>query len=251
MTDESPKALAGVVVAWLTYLGQERRLAAKTLEAYGRDVRQFVEFLHARIGRTPSAADFAAMKPADLRAFLAARRAADIDPRSLQRALSALRGLAKFMERIGAGRASAFSAIRAPKAGRRLPRPLRSDDARVAAEGRRAAVRRRARRAAQPAHRATGDGADARRARPARQRDAARLAPFLRHASLGARRRSAHDPGTPRPCLAIDDAGLHGRRQRPADRRLQGGSPARVAAQWRRGDRHRPERAPGTARVLG
>ncbi len=134
MTGESPRGLTEIVVAWLNYLGQERRLAAKTLEAYGRDARQFAEFLHARLGHAPSAADFAAMKPADLRAFLAARRAEEIDPRSLQRALSALRGLAKYMERIGAGRASAFSAIRSPKAGRRLPRPLRMDDARAVAD---------------------------------------------------------------------------------------------------------------------
>ena len=74
------------------------------------------------------------MKPADLRAFLAARRAEGIDPRSLQRALSALRGFAKYLERIGAGRASAFSALRSPKTGRRLPRPLRPDDARAVAD---------------------------------------------------------------------------------------------------------------------
>ncbi|MDE3176885.1 MAG: tyrosine recombinase XerC [Pseudomonadota bacterium] len=134
MTGESPQDLTGIVVLWLRYLALERRLAAKTLEAYGRDVRQFVAFLHARLARAPLAVDFAAMKPADLRAFLAARRAEGIDPRSLQRALSALRGLAKYMERIGAGRASAFSAIRSPKAGRRLPRPLRADDARAVAD---------------------------------------------------------------------------------------------------------------------
>ena len=74
------------------------------------------------------------MKPADLRAFLAARRADEIDPRSLQRALSALRGLAKFLEREGVGRASAFSALRSPKAGRRLPRPLSPEDARAMTE---------------------------------------------------------------------------------------------------------------------
>jgi integrase/recombinase XerC len=79
-------------------------------------------------------ADYAAMKPADLRAFLAMRRAEGIDARSLQRALSALRGLAKYLERTGAGRASAFSALRSPKAGRRLPRPLAPEDARAMAD---------------------------------------------------------------------------------------------------------------------
>jgi integrase/recombinase XerC len=126
--------LAAEIVAWLAHLGQERRLAAKTLEAYGRDVRQFHDFLSKRLGRAPSAGDFAALKPADLRAFLALRRADGIDARSLQRALSALRGLAKYLERVGAGRASAFSALRSPKAGRRLPRPLAAADARAMAD---------------------------------------------------------------------------------------------------------------------
>ncbi len=126
--------LEALVISWLAFLAQERRLALNTLEAYGRDVRQFLDFLRQRLGHAPEAADFAAMKPGDLRAFLAARRAEGIDARSLQRALSALRGLAKYLERAGAGRASAFSALRSPKAGRRLPRPLRPDDARAMAD---------------------------------------------------------------------------------------------------------------------
>jgi integrase/recombinase XerC len=127
-------SLAALLVGWLAHLSQERRLALKTLEAYGRDARQFADFLSARLGRAATGADYAAMKPADLRAFLAMRRAEGIDARSLQRALSALRGLAKYLERTGAGRASAFSALRSPKAGRRLPRPLAPEDARAMAD---------------------------------------------------------------------------------------------------------------------
>ncbi len=132
--DPAAASLQSHVIAWLAYLSHERRLAANTVEAYGRDLRQFLAFLHERQGAAPDAAGFAAMRPADLRAFLAARRADDIDARSLQRALSALRGFAKFLERAGAGRASAFSALRSPKAGRRLPRPLPIEDARAVAD---------------------------------------------------------------------------------------------------------------------
>src|SRR6516165_7296161 len=46
------------------------------------------------------------------------------------------------------------------------------------------------------------------------KRSAACAAPFLRHASAGARRRSARDPGAARPRLVIDDAALHRRRYR-------------------------------------
>jgi integrase/recombinase XerC len=126
----TPELIAHVV-AWLASLRDERRLAAKTLEAYGRDARQFLAFLNERFGAPPDVADFTGLLPADLRGFLAHRRAEEIDPRSLQRALSALRSLARYLERVGAGRASAFSALRSPRAGRRLPRPLAVADAKA------------------------------------------------------------------------------------------------------------------------
>ena len=86
-----------------------------------------------RFGAPADVADFTGLLPATCAGFLAHRRAEEIDPRSLQRALSALRSLARYLERIGAGRASAFSALRSPRAGRRseaaprspTPRPFR------------------------------------------------------------------------------------------------------------------------------
>ena len=62
-----------------------------------------------------------------------------------------------------------------------------------------------------------------------RDGDAARAAAFLRHAPLGARRRSARDPGTARPRLAGDDADLHRSRRRAPDRGLSQRPSARVA----------------------
>ncbi|MFZ2103780.1 MAG: site-specific integrase, partial [Roseiarcus sp.] len=72
--------LAARVVAWLASLRDERRLATKTLEAYGRDARQFLAFLNERFGAPPDVADFTGLLPADLRGFLAQRRAEEIDP---------------------------------------------------------------------------------------------------------------------------------------------------------------------------
>src|SRR5208337_4958883 len=83
--------LAAAVVDWLRRLATERKLSALTIEAYGRDARQFLGFLSERFGAAASVADFTDCAPADLRAFLARRRAEGIDGRSLQRALSALR----------------------------------------------------------------------------------------------------------------------------------------------------------------
>ncbi|HLJ70541.1 MAG TPA: tyrosine recombinase XerC [Roseiarcus sp.] len=125
--------LAEKIAAWLRGLAGERDLSPKTVEAYGRDLRQFLAFLAERNGAPPGVADFAGIAPADLRAFLARRRAADVQSRSLMRALAGLRSFARFLERQGEARASAFFALRAPRVARPLPKPLSPADARAAA----------------------------------------------------------------------------------------------------------------------
>src|SRR5208282_470863 len=125
--------LAAAVASWLRRLAGERRMSPHTIEAYGRDARQFLAFLAERYGAPPSVSDFADCAPADLRAFLARRRAEGVEGRSLQRALSSLRSLARHIAREGGGATSALGAIRAPKAARRLPRPLTPPDAKAVA----------------------------------------------------------------------------------------------------------------------
>jgi len=123
--------LAAASTAWLAHLAHERRLSARTIEAYGRDARQFLAFLEERFGMAPGIADFTDCAPGDLRAFLARRRAEGVEGRSLQRALSALRSLARHIAREGGEPAAALGAVRAPKAARRLPRPLSPPDAKA------------------------------------------------------------------------------------------------------------------------
>ena len=109
---------------WLNALAKERRLSPKTVEAYGRDLRQFLSFLTHHLGEPPDVAAILALKPLDIRAFLAARRGAQVGSRSLMRQLAALRSFARHLEREGLGTASAFAAIRSPKLDKSLPRPL-------------------------------------------------------------------------------------------------------------------------------
>ena len=55
---------------------------------------------------------------------MAMRRADDIAGRSLMRTLAGLRSFGRFLEREGKGKVGALSAIRAPKVGKTLPKPL-------------------------------------------------------------------------------------------------------------------------------
>jgi integrase/recombinase XerC len=119
----SPK-LAAEIESWLGHLGAERRYSPKTLEAYRRDVEQFLEFLTEHLGGRPSLKELTALTPADVRAFLAKRRADGIGSRSLMRTLAGLRGFARYLERNHKGRVAALAAVRAPKIGKTLPRPL-------------------------------------------------------------------------------------------------------------------------------
>ncbi len=120
---------------WLGYLGAERRMSPKTLEAYERDVVQFLTFLAEHLGGTPGLKHLAKLTPADVRAFMAARRADGAGNRTLMRGLAGTRSFARFLEHNGKGKVGALSAIRAPKLARSLPKPLAVKDARRMAEG--------------------------------------------------------------------------------------------------------------------
>jgi len=112
------------IARWLGYLGAERRMSPKTLDAYARDVGQFLEFLGRHLGEPPSLEALAGLAPADVRAFMAARRADGLGSRSLMRVLAGARSFARFLERNGKGKVGALSAVRAPKVARTLPKPL-------------------------------------------------------------------------------------------------------------------------------
>ncbi|MGH6682753.1 MAG: tyrosine recombinase XerC [Pseudolabrys sp.] len=116
--------VAAEIARWLGYLGNERRMSDKTLEAYRRDVSQFLNFITGHLGGPPSLKQLAKLSPADVRAFMAARRSNGLSSRSLMRVLAGTRSFARFLERNGKGKVGALSAIRAPKAARTLPKPL-------------------------------------------------------------------------------------------------------------------------------
>jgi integrase/recombinase XerC len=126
-TGELPYAAAEVaraVFRWLVNLSAERRMSKKTVEAYDRDVRQFLGFLAQHLGRRVTFSALRDLAPADIRAFLAARRRNGISGRSLMRSLAGVRSFARFLERHGNGKVAALAAVRAPKLEKTLPKPL-------------------------------------------------------------------------------------------------------------------------------
>jgi len=122
------------ITRWLGYLAAERRMSAKTLEAYRRDVGQFLGFLAEHLGGAPTLKQLAKLAPADIRAFMAARRSNGVGNRSLMRVLAGTRSFARFLERSGKGKVAAFNAVRAPKLPKTLPKPLAVSAARQIAD---------------------------------------------------------------------------------------------------------------------
>jgi len=115
---------------WLRYLTSELRAAPKTVEAYGRDLRQFFQFLQGHLSGAPRLVDLETLTTGDFRSFLAHRRNAGTESRSLSRQLSALRSFYLFLERTGTLKNSALSALRSPKIAHSVPKPLSPEAAR-------------------------------------------------------------------------------------------------------------------------
>jgi integrase/recombinase XerC len=124
--------IQGHVAGWQRDLGSVRRLAPATLEAYSRDLAQFLSFLARHTGGPVSIATLKEMRAADIRAFLAARRAEDLQSRSLARSLSALKSFFRFLERDGVLSTEALNVIRTPKAKKSLPKALTVLEAKAA-----------------------------------------------------------------------------------------------------------------------
>lgn len=110
--------------AWLSSIEGERRLADNTVEAYERDTRQFLTFLTSYVGHPAALKDIKALRPAELRAFLATRRKEGAGARSLGRHLAGLRSFLRFLEKKGLVNAAGATAMRAPKQPKSLPKPL-------------------------------------------------------------------------------------------------------------------------------
>jgi integrase/recombinase XerC len=122
--------LAGAAQEWLARLGGQRRVSPHTIEAYARDLRQFIGFLATHRGGRPSLAMLESLTPGDFRSFFARRRADGAESRSLARQMSGLRSFIRHCERSGLANVPAVASVHTAKLPRLLPKPLSAAAAR-------------------------------------------------------------------------------------------------------------------------
>lgn len=101
---------------YLAHLVVERNLSRNTVAAYRRDLEGYRAFLLGRGITSPSA-----VTRRDVEEFVASRRDAGSADASVNRALSAVKGLHRFLVREGLVDTHPTSTIRLPKAEQRLP----------------------------------------------------------------------------------------------------------------------------------
>ncbi len=116
--------LRAAVGAWLDHLERERGFSSHTVAAYGRDAERFTAHLQVQRGYPPTLGDLAALKPSDVRGFMAARKREGLSARSISRTVSALRSAFRHWEQKGLLENRAARAVALPKTKARLPRPL-------------------------------------------------------------------------------------------------------------------------------
>lgn len=109
-------------VSFLDYLRFEKRLSPRTLEAYQQDLKDYLEFCAKH--HLPPWLDVTQQQ---IRQFVAARHREGISGKSLQRQLSCLRGMFRYLLREGQIRNNPAEGVRAPKVQRRLPTTLDVD----------------------------------------------------------------------------------------------------------------------------
>ncbi|MGC6521707.1 MAG: tyrosine recombinase XerC [Candidatus Micropelagos thuwalensis] len=121
--------LQTLIDGWLSELNQ-RDLSRHTVEAYLRDVTQFIAFLAEHSGQEVSPASFDTLKAMDVRGFLARRRNIEAtQSRSLARSLSGLRSFTLYLSEKNYPVSAAFKIVRSPRIPKSLPRPMSQSDA--------------------------------------------------------------------------------------------------------------------------
>lgn len=109
---------------WLASLSAVGGKAEKTVTAYRQDVSGFLHFMSEHIGAASSKNMLARVDLKDMRSWMAHARRSGLSPRSLARALSAVKTFYRYMGEVIDLPVTAVLATRAPKFEKPLPRPV-------------------------------------------------------------------------------------------------------------------------------
>ena len=112
------------VADYLEFLRVARRCSEHTLAGYGRDLHALLAWMAARVRD-----DLSSLVAEDIRSFIAAEHRRGLSGKSLQRRLSACRGLFVWLRNEGRIRVNPCVGVKAPKAVRTLPSVLDPDEA--------------------------------------------------------------------------------------------------------------------------
>ena len=130
LSEHPARALAA---RWHEFLSHDRRRSPHTVRAYVATAHRFVDFIGQYRGEEIGRFGLLNIAAADLRAFLAERRAGGLGPSSAAREMSAVRAFLTFAAE-DAGNIAQLPRTRAPKRTRTLPRPASPADAMALAE---------------------------------------------------------------------------------------------------------------------
>lgn len=126
--------LENTLANWRRWMASERRAAAKTLEAYERDLQEFLSFMTEHKGRRLKLRDLDALTLQDFRAWLASRTLSGQRRSSTARNLSVVRSFYRWLAKRQGLENPAILTLRSPKVPKSLPRALDADQARETVE---------------------------------------------------------------------------------------------------------------------
>jgi integrase/recombinase XerC len=125
IADDLAKALG----LWREWLVAERRASAHTVDSYRLDLQAFLTFIAEYRAARVKLSALANLTLMDFRAWLAHLAHENLQAASRARALAGVRNFFRWLDRTGRLHNEAIDLLRAPKTGRRLPRPVSESDA--------------------------------------------------------------------------------------------------------------------------
>ncbi|MCH9057474.1 MAG: aldo/keto reductase, partial [Planctomycetes bacterium] len=96
---------------------------------YLSDLARFLDFTSGHLGKSPTLRDLDRLRPADFRAWLAARANGGAGLGTRARGLSVVRGFYRWLARVGLADNPAVTALKSPRVPRPVPRALDAGDA--------------------------------------------------------------------------------------------------------------------------